>query len=170
MDSHIEKEKLLTFGKKQIDVSNVSYGRVDKASRIWNKVVQKEDVTVDEINKMSESVGLYLIRQDFDVLLMRFTFFTAIKEYIKRSLLTSKVIRKSNKQEYEEFQDWVYFTLTGKKKEMLQTQADIMDQTVEFYQQMEKQGIKPSECLKLLQTLVVEQAKDLEGYTKGHEA
>lgn len=170
MNSHIEKENILTFGKKSIDVSNVSYGRIVKASTVWNKAVQDENITPEKINKMCDTVGLYLIRQDFSVLRLRFTFLTAIKEYIKRLFLNRYHINKSIKTEYDEFQDWVYFQLTGKKKENLKTEADLMEQTISFYQAMEKKGIKPDKCLELLQTLVLEQASELKTSTNSRKA
>ena len=159
MNSHIEKEKILTFGKKSIDVSNVSYGRIVKASTIWNKTISKEEVTAEEINRMSEEVGIYLIRQDFNVLRFRFTLSKAIKEYVKRLFLTAKHINKSNKEEYEEFQDWVYFILTGKKKDLLEAQEDMIGDMATLYRRLKKQGISLDQCLELLQTLAPEPEK-----------
>jgi hypothetical protein len=159
MNSHIEKENILTFGRRSIDVSNVSYGRIVKASTMWNNTIQEENITAEQVNKMSEKVGLYLIRQDFNVLLFRFTFIKSVKEYVKRLFLTVKHINKSNKEEYECFQDWVYFMLTGKKKDHLEAQKDIMGDMAIMYQKLKSQGVSLDQCLELLQTLAPEQVK-----------
>ncbi|MCP4988496.1 MAG: hypothetical protein GY928_21330 [Colwellia sp.] len=168
MDSFIEEEKILTFGNKSFDISNVAYGRIEYAIKEWNKALNIEGFTESDINNMCERVGLYMIRQDFDVLRLRLSFFDSVKSFIKRYMLTIKHIKKSNKQEYEEFQDWVYFTLTGNKKKDLETDTAIMETARKIYRDMEKQGINQEQCSELLQTLLAEQVKELQTYTKDH--
>ena len=168
MNSFIEEEKILTFGKKSIDVSNVSYGRIEYASKVWNETLAKEGFTEKDINNMCERVGLYMIRQDFDVLRLRLPFLKAVKSFIKRYKLSIKHIKKSNKKEYEEFQGWVYFTLTGDKKKDLETDLKILKTARKVYTGMEKKGLNPEQCSELLQTLLVDQAKELKSYTKDH--
>ena len=88
MNKFIEEENILTFRKKSFDVSNVSVERLEKAEIIWNREILRDGFTIKSVNKMSENVGLYLIRQDFSVLLFRMTFMKAVKSYISRYLLT----------------------------------------------------------------------------------
>ena len=162
MDNHNEEAKYLNFGKLSIDVSNVAYGRIVKASKIWNETINKEDLQADEINEMTERVGLYLIRQEFIVLYRRYTLVKSIKEYIKRALLTVKIINRSTKAEYEEFQDWVYFTLTGKKKVSLETKNGILEIIENQINEITEQtNLNQEQCLELLQTLLREQLKPL---------
>jgi signal peptidase I len=169
MNDHNEEEYLLTFGNVKVDVSNVPYGRIVVASKIWNRVIQKENVSSEQINKMTENVGCYLIRQPLNILNRRFNKIDSIKEYVKRLFITPKYIYKSNKKEYEEFQEWVYFVLTGKKKENLETDSEIMKFSRKIYQEMETQNINQDQCLGLLQTLLAEQAKDLKTSTADHK-
>jgi len=169
MNDHNEKENILTFGKIKVDVSNVPYGRIVIASKIWNKTIQKENTTSEQINEMTEKVGCYLIRQPLEILSRRYSLIDSVKEYIKRLLITPGYINKSNKEEYEEFQGWVYFALTGKKKENLETDSEIMKFSRKIYKEMEAQNISQEQCLELLQTLVVEQAKELKTSTQDHK-
>lgn len=169
MNSFIEKENILTFGKKSIDVSNVAYGRIEKSIDIWNKAISKEGFTEKEINNMCERVGLYMIRQDFSVLRLRMSYLNAVKNYIKRYALTIRHLKKSNKAEYEVFQDWVYFTLTGDKKKDLETDVSMIATTRKIYQQMESQGISQEQCSALLLTLLQDQVKELKSLKKDHK-
>ncbi len=155
MNSHNEEKKFLTFGKKKIDVSNIAYGRIVRAAEVWNETVKKEGVSVKRIQSMIETVGLYLIRQEFRVLHLRYSFFRSIIEYIKRLLLTKRHIRRSNKAEYEEFENWIYFNITGKKKESLERQKGILDLIEEMVVGLEKKtNLDLERCLELLQTSV----------------
>jgi len=169
MNSFIEKENILTFGNKSIDVSNVSYHRIEKSIETWNKAISKEGFTEKEINDMCEKVGLYLIRQDFSVLRLRLSFIESVKNYVKRNLLTVNHIKKSNKAEYDTFQDWVYFSLTGNKKKDLETDASMMETTRKIYREMEAQGITQEQCSTLLLTLLQDQVKELKILNKDHK-
>lgn len=160
MNKFIEDENILTFRKKSFDVSNVSYDRIQKASATWNKEVSREDMTTESINKMSEEVGLFLIRQDFSVLLFRMTFFRALKSYISRCLLTLRNIKKSNKAEYEAFQDWVLFQITGKKKDLLEVETSMMESSTKIIKSLMDQGYSLELCQESLLTLLQDVLKD----------
>ena len=160
MDNFIEPEKILTFRRKSFDVSNVSVDRYEKAMAIWNKEVKRKDLTADSVNKMSEKVGLYLIRQDFSVLYFRMTFFKALKSYILRYLLTLRNIKKSNKAEYEAFQEWVLFVVTGKKKDLMEVQTTMMESSTKIVKNLMEQGYDLVQCQELLLTLLQDLAKD----------
>ncbi len=97
MKSLIEEENILTFGKKKIDVSNVAYGRIEYAIREWNTLREK-DFDVLEFNTLCENLGVYMIKQDFDVIRLRLPFWKAVKSFFKRMTLTLKHIRKSNQE------------------------------------------------------------------------
>jgi len=157
MNKFIEDENILTFRKKSFDVSNVSVDRREKAEIIWNKEVSREDMTTQSVNKMSERVGLFLIRQDFSVLLFRMTFFKALKSYISRYLLTIRNIKKSNKAEYEAFQSWVLFTMTGKKKELLEVETSMMESASKIVLNLMDQGYSLELCQESLLTLLQDQ-------------
>jgi len=169
MNSLIEEENILTFGNKSIDVSNVSYYRSERSIDTWNKVISKEGFTELEVNEMCEKVGLYMIRQDFSVLRLRMTFIESVKNYVKRYLLTIKHIKKSNKEEYNIFQDWVYFSLTGNKKKDLETDVSMMETTRKIYREMEAQGINQDQCATLLLTLLKDQMNDLKNLNTDHK-
>jgi len=161
MNKFIEPESILTFRKKSFDVSNISVDRIEKAEIIWNKEVLRDGFTTESINKMSENVGLYLIRQDFSVLLFRMTFMKALKSYISRYLLTLRNIKKSNKAEYEEFQAWVLFVMTGKKKDLLEVETSMMESSTKIMKSLMDQGYDLELCQDALLTFLKGQEKPL---------
>ena len=170
MNDHQEEIEILKIGKEAFDVSNITYERKSKAIRIWNDTISKSDVTVEKINQMCREVGLILIRQDFDTLKQRMTTGKALKSYIKRLLLTEKDLKKQSLKGYEDFEDFVYFTLTGDKKKDLETDQKVMKLTREIFLRMEKEmNLNQEQCLELLMTSVKEQAKRLQTYTKGQK-
>ena len=157
MNKFIEDENILTFRKKSFDVSNVSVDRIEKATIKWDKEVLRDGFTTQSVNNMSEEVGLYLIRQDFSVLLFRMTFTQALKSYISRYLLTIRNIKKSNKAEYEAFQSWVLFTMTGKKKELLEVETSMMESASKIVLNLMDQGYSLELCQESLLTLLQDQ-------------
>lgn len=194
MDSHIEKAEYLTFGKTKIDVSNIPYNRIIKASRIWNEIrefslnirpktedetktqydtyVLKEKVKrAKQFDKKIDSIGLYLIRQPLNILSCRFTLLDSIKSFIQRYSMTVRKVKRSNKTQYEAFQEWIYFTLTGEKKKHLEAKETVIDQVANMYEEMENlYGISPDVCKGLLQTLLADQAKLSNLCIKDHKA
>ncbi len=158
MDSLIEKEYILTFGKKKIDVSNVSAGKKEYARTEWNKFRETE---FDELafNQLCERLGMSMIVQDFDVLRLRLPFWKSVKSFFERITLTLKHVRKSNQEEYNKFIDWVYFALTGDKKKDLITDRKILEMSREFYKIGERKGQTPEECAALLWTSLQELQK-----------
>ena len=137
MDKLIEDQELLTIGKKTFDVSNVAVGRKKIARRVWDAMVvdytreiseaREEDKQAIEkayaiiVSDLYDSLGLYLIRQQGIVLERRFSFMGSIIDFIRRYLLTIKYINKSNEDEYNKFQEWAHFNITGTKKKDLET-------------------------------------------------
>ncbi len=158
MKSLIEEENILTFGKKQIDVSNVAYGRIEYAIREWNKL-RETDFTEEIFDNLCEDLGLYMIKQDFDVLRLRLPFVKAVKSYIKRMTLNKKHIKKLNRQNHDDFIDWVYFVLTGDKKKDLLTEEKMIKMATAFYEQGEMMGKTHEECATLLWTFLQDQTK-----------
>ena len=153
MNSHNEKEEILILGKKKIDVSNIPYGRIEIASNVWNKTISKEGVTSKETRVMINSVGRYLIRQPFIVLLRRFSFWQSIQEYLKRLFITNKTLKLATKSQFEEFDSWVSYTMTGKKKEDLQRQEGILELLNTMVKELEaKTNLSQEKCLELLRT------------------
>ena len=158
MDKIIEDQELLTIGKKTFDVSNVSLDRKEKAMIIFNNTIEnmKENFDILKFNRMVDKQGVFLIRQNFSVLTRRMSFFKALKSYISRCLLTVKYIRNCNAKEYDEWQGWVYFKITGKKKEDLQVQDEMMQIAMNFYKEAKKKGLNLEQSQELLLILLQE--------------
>jgi hypothetical protein len=172
MNSHIEEEELLRIGSKVIDVSNVSVGRSMEGLKRYNIAVQKvydEKLDSIEFNYEVDKIGLYLIQHDYEALRLRFNIVDSIKQVIKRSLIKTKDFRRFSKEEYKDFHGWIYFTITGKKKESLEAEKDMMEIATEFYLDMGKQGISQEKCLELLPTLIQDLAKQLKPSTTDRE-
>lgn len=167
MNSHIEPELILTLGNKIIDVSNVSVGKKNKHISEWDKEMTREDKTVFTINEMVSRVGVDLIKQEYSVLRLRMGFFKAITEIIKRSFINKKLIDRCNKEEFEEFQGWVYEQMTGNKKKDLETDLEIMKLTRNIYQKISKDmNLSPEQCSELLMMSVKDQMNDLKKFTE----
>lgn len=200
MNGHNEPFKYLWLGNKKLDISNVSQGRIDIASEIWNTTIA-EEITLNEkeqeqvkavkddyeratfaialntkkknkqIKKMIEEIGLYLMRQDFIVLKRRYSFIKACLEYIKRYLLRVRLFKTLNKDQYEKFEDWISIILTGKKKEDIERQKGILDLLDEMVQELEKKtNLNPEKCLELLQTSVKGIVEELTNSIPDHQA
>lgn len=164
MKSHCEEKEYLSINGKDYDVSNIPYKRVLIASEKWeaerlNKEAEPSK-RIKSFNNMVLYVILYLVKQPFKTLLKRYTFKDAVKEYFKRLLLTKKALLNSNKTEYEDIEDWIYFKITGKKKASLVRQKGLLDIMEEHLEMMEKATtLDTDQCLKLLQTFVQDQTK-----------
>jgi len=160
MNSHIEIERLLTLGKKTYDVSNVSYLSKVKTMRIWDNVASKEEITASELDNMVIKVGLMLIRQSIEILMFRMGFFQALKSYISRLFITKNRIKKLSLNQYEDFEDFVYSTLTGDKKKDLEVDQVMLKSIRELFIKMQTEmKLNPDQCLGLLMTFVNDQAK-----------
>ncbi len=180
MNSHNEKKEYLTFSKMKIDISNVPYGRIVIAMDLWNDKLREHEQQLEEfLNKnddmdnpenkklfgdlqavqrvefksVSDNIGLYLIRQPLQVLNRRYFFIKSRVEFIKRYFITEKKLNYLNKEQYEEFDEWVYFTMTGKKKEDLLRQKSMLDLLVQMSKELEEKiNLTQEECAELLQT------------------
>lgn len=160
MDKIIEPTELLTIGKYTIDVSNVPMYKKNISRRAWDEAVKdmgedKEyDLTI--FDHMIDIYGLYMIRQDFFILKRRMTFIKALKSYIKRYLISVRYIRKTNETEYNKFQEWAYFNITGTKKKELEKINQIQKMELTMLEEMENLNLKPGQLAELLQTFLRE--------------
>ncbi len=161
MNKFIEDEKILTFGNKSIDVSNVAYGRIEIASELWNKERTDEKMTAKSFNDMVVKIGIFMIVQDFAVLRLRMNFFKACISWFRRLFITEKTIKQSNAKEYEAFEDWIYEQITGDKKKDLLIDAEMMKMSRDVYKKMMEQGKTLEQCTELLSTLLQSLVSDI---------
>lgn len=166
MKSHNEEKEFISINGKPYDVSNIQYRRILIAQEIWETVrtgTQKNiNKKVKLFSNMILSVTIYLVRQPFKHLLKRYSFKDAIKEYLKRLILTKRTLTKSTKEEFEALEDWVYYKITGKKKASLVRQKGLLDLMEETLMELEKTtNLDTEACLKLLTTFVQDQTKIL---------
>lgn len=171
--NHIEKEYYLELGRKKVDVSNVSTGKSLKALELYNEAVTKysnKETTLEECMKTINIIGVSLIKHNYDSLRIRFNPIESIIEIIKRKFITIKDIYNLNKEQYEEFQAWAYFAITGEKKKDLEAKAEITTMTMKMYQRAKDElNLSPDECLESLMTLLRDQTKQLKTYTTDHK-
>ena len=160
MDKIIEEQELLTIGKKTFDVSNVSYYRKQISRRIWDNMVKElkenDNYDVELFNDVCDKQGLFLIRQDFSVLRNRMSFFKAGIDYINRYLLTLKYIKKSTEKEYNEFQEWAYFNITGTKKKELETIGIMQKMEMKAVEELQKVYPDPEQLMAVYSTYLQE--------------
>lgn len=168
MDKIIEEKEYLKLGKHTIDVSNIPVGRKKIVRELWNDTIKEyqeelkktediEAITViynKRITDIYERQGLYLIRQPFIVLSRRYGFFKTILEIIKRRLLTVKFLNRLDEKDYDAFQEWVHFTITGSKKKDLEIQESLMLAQNKMMEVSEKMNISPDQLTALLLTLL----------------
>ena len=198
MNSHNEDKQILNLGRIKIDVSNVPYGKECVAMDQWNEkrreqiketedlLIETEEMSTPEQNKrlgdlqaihvaefrlLSDSLGIELIRQPLFVLRRRYFILKAIWEYVRRYFITIKTISSMNKKDYDDYDEWVYFRLTGKKKEDLVRQKGLLDLLVEMELELEKKtNLNLEACLELLQTSVEGIAEGLTNSIADHKA
>lgn len=160
MDKIIEDAEYLTIGRFKIDVSNVSIYRKKIARTEWNN--SRDEMSSNDGNSLIvfdsiiDTYGLYMIRQDFAVLRRRMSFIEALKSYIKRYLLSVRYIRKSNEEEYNAFQEWAYFQITGAKKKDLEKINQIQKIELAMLKEMENLNLEPEQLTALLRTFLQE--------------
>ncbi|MCP4986044.1 MAG: hypothetical protein GY928_08230 [Colwellia sp.] len=180
MNDHNEKKEYINIGKRKIDISNIPYGKIAISMDLWNEKCREREQEIAqylednenekqsklekdlgdikarqvvEFQSLSDSIGLELIRQPLTVLCRRYFFIKAFFCFIGRYLITQKTISRLNKKQYEEFDEWVYFTMTGKKKEDLLRQKGLLDLLTEMEIELEsKTNLNLEQCLTLLQT------------------
>ena len=174
MNKHTEDENIMTFGNKSFDVSNVAVGKTLQGLEDFNNGVAKlqtEEITTADFTLIVSKIGVELLKHEYETLRLRMGFFEAVKQFIKRSFINTKYIYRLNKEDFENFQDWVYFQITGDKKKDLETRADMMEITTKMYQQAKDElNLTPDECLASLMTLLRDQTKHLTAYTDDHKA
>ena len=165
MDKIIEDKELISIGAFTFDVSNISMYRKKIARIAWDNAVKEMDGNKDYdlaiFDNIVDVYGLYMIRQDLLVLKRRMPLLKAIISYIKRYMLTLKYIRKTNETEYNKFQEWAYFNITGTKKKELEAINQIQKLELMAIEEMEKLNLKPEQLMPLLQTFLAETAGNM---------
>lgn len=167
LDNMTEGKEFLTFGKIEVDVSNVSNDRLIKARVMWDELFQlgkerETPLTAEDYNNVVNKIGAFLIGQDFSVLRRRFTFWQSVKEYFKRTfILTPKYINKSLKKDYDAFHNWISVQVTGKTLEQIKKNNEMEMFAMKIRTKMEEMGVTLDQCEELLLTLLQEQAGKL---------
>lgn len=172
MDKLIEDRELLKIGKKTFDVSNVSIGRKKIARRVWDNMVSDYTKEISEakeedkkeiekaysiiVSDLYDSLGLYLIRQQRIVLDRRFSFIKSRIDFIRRYLLTIKYINKSNEDEYNAFQEWAHFNITGTKKKDLETDNLIIKMERAAIEELQRVYPDPEQLMDVYRTFVAQ--------------
>jgi hypothetical protein len=165
MSGFIEDKELLTIGNITIDVSNVPYYKKRISRRVWDGAVKDmgNDKEYDLIifDDIVDTYGLYMLRQDFAVLKRRMSFIKACWSYVKRSFLSIRYIRKTNETEYNKFQEWAFFNITGTKKKDLKAINQIQKMELLMIEEMEKLNLSQDQLTALLQTFLQETAGNM---------
>lgn len=163
MNRHIEKEHLMTFGRKTFDVSNIAVKKTIDAVDKYNEAVrsiQKDEMDAKQFNDVIDDIGIEFIKHEYKTLRIRFNPFRSLFEMVKRHFFSIKDVKALNKENYEEFRDWVLYQTTGQKKKDLEAEADLMEMTIKLYSQAkEKLGLNQETCLELLMTYLKDQTK-----------
>ncbi len=137
----VEQERILEIGKHKFDVSNVSIKRKRIAVRRWNNLFNiKVDsdgeaildnkgnpVERDKDRKRTKKqadrgilrIGLYLVCQDLEVLNRRYTRKESFKEMFRRKRISIRYLESLSTPEMNVFVEWIYETVTGVKKKVV---------------------------------------------------
>ena len=162
MNKIIEDEELLIIGNFTIDVSNVPMYKKKISRRVWDKAVKEmgSDMNYDLIifDDIVDVYGLYMIRQDFYILKRRMTLLKAVWSYIKRYLLSLRYIKKLNETEYNKFQEWAYFNITGTKKKDVKAINQIQKLELKAIEAIKNLDLSPDLLQELLLTFLQETA------------
>ncbi len=161
------ENKILKLGKYEIDISDLSHAREEKAKGKWSRVF-KEGVKVKSAgyyNKHVNKIGSYLINQDLYILKRSLSLGDAIKELLlRRFILTSFYLNRLENKEYEAFESFIYKTITGKTLEDLEKEKedslkknDIMAIGIQTMDQIDHLGISLETCMESFQTWLSEQ-------------
>lgn len=163
----------LKIGKYTFDVSKQSQFKIEHASKMYNEVhgykcnpdgsiktnkdgsfmYEPKNVTVKEIIR----IALYLLRQEYVVLKRKNpTIIKAIKDYLKRNMITLGYIKRLSVEEVDEITEWVRYKLTGKKKatENLYKKVDEYLNTITEGMTQEEQSKFEQSFMKSLSELV----------------
>ena len=174
MNKHTEVEDIMTFGNKSFDVSNVAVGKSLQGLEDFNKGVKKlqnDEITSTEFTFIVSEIGVELLKHDYKTLRIRMNPFKAIIQVIKRHFIDITYIYRLQKDDFQDFQDWVYFQITGDKKKDLEAQSDMMTITTKMYRQAKEElNLSPEECLASLMTLLRDQTKHLKASTEDPKA
>ncbi len=146
----VEQEEIIEIGNFYIDVSNITVKKKRIAVRNWNKLfntkVDKDgEALLDEHGntipriknyKISDrkfkrgllSIGIYLIKQDKNILERRYTPEEVEQEIKKRNSITIKYIETLTIAEMESFIEWVYEKMVGTKKKIVDLITPIVEE------------------------------------------
>lgn len=170
MRRHVEKENIMVFGRKAIDVSNIAIKKIDAAIERFNEAVAKVqagELDSKGFNSVIDIIGVDFIKHEYKTLRIRFSPVKSIIEMMKRHFFTIDDVKSLSKENYNEFHDWVYFQITGRKKKDLETQNEVMEMTLKIYQEAkEKLNLNQETCTELLMTYLKDQTKPLSPSTE----
>lgn len=160
----VEVEKIIQIGKKSFDVSNISVKRKRIATRMWNNLfnIQVDEdgeavrdkkgniVTKEKNRKITDKkatrglleIGMYLIKQDFHILLRRYTPKEAVKEYVKRHMLSVRYIESLTTEEMNSFVEWIYAEMVGTKKKVVDLITPVMDQLEDLVEMLSSKELQ----------------------------
>ena len=163
MSKLIDEAEYLTIGRFTFDVSNVSMIRKIVARRAHDELALRYDEEkiveqTEEMQKLIEKYGLYMIRQKLSMLRRRLTLKDAIKSYIQRYLLTRRYIYDQTEPEYQAFEEWAYFNITGRKKKDQILVKQIQEMEKMALEEINKISTDPEKQRILLQTFLQETA------------
>ena len=136
----------IKLGKHEFDITDISLNARHHAVKMWNKthgietdkdgnakkndkgeiIINKRNVTEKKFTNEVYDIGLFLLRQEFIVLNRKFPFMQAVREFIKRQLITKAYIKTLSEKNVEDFVSWIYFVMTGKKKATAYLEAEII--------------------------------------------
>lgn len=173
----VEQEKLLEIGKYTIDVSNVSVKRKRIAIRKWNelfniKVDSDGEAILDEKGKPVERIkgrrisqkqadrgvlriGIYLLKQDFNVLNVRYTRKESIKQIFLRRKITIKYLESLPTSVLNVFVEWIYETVVGVKKKVQNLIDPIIEELNQLVEVLTEKEM--SDLIKFCTTSFIEQ-------------
>jgi hypothetical protein len=159
----MEKEKILIIGKYEIDISNISVYQKRIARKKWNVLMGYQVDTDGEILRDTEgtalvsekkpitstkkatrkiiAIGLFIIRQEFEIIKRRFSFWDSVKEIIKRYLISVRYIESLTENELNIFVEWVTEVITGQKKKSRNFLAEITESLEEMLKGKTKQEV-----------------------------
>ncbi|MCP4268662.1 MAG: hypothetical protein GY777_24290 [Candidatus Brocadiaceae bacterium] len=156
------EEKILTFGKHKINVTDTTHGRIEKAKKLWSysfELNKKKIKNVGYYNKKANKIGSYLLNENFFILLRTLPFGMALKECFKRFfILNSWYINNSLKKEYDEFHNWISKTITGFSLDEIKKNNEMEQWAAEMYDHIMNLGYSKAQCQTLLTTFLLETA------------
>ncbi|MCP4253768.1 MAG: hypothetical protein GY775_10220 [Candidatus Scalindua sp.] len=154
----VEPEEIIEIGEFYVDVSNITVKKKRIAVRKWNRLfniktdkdgealldekfnpiprVKNYSISDTKLKRGILTIGLYLVRQDREILERRFTPEETEQEIKTRRKITVKYIETLTIAEMESFIEWVYEKLVGTKKKVVDLIEPIITQLENLTDQM----------------------------------